>query len=92
MKKRFFEQDGNLVYHKQSDPTAVVESAKALNRSGATGFDDNWHLARVPMHLLEQWIKQSGIRFDDRQAIQDMLKKKLLDGDFKDLRVHEGTW
>lgn len=92
MKKRFFEQDGKLVYHKQSDPTAVVESAKARQRDGVLGFGENWHVGRIPFHLLEKWVKEAGLQLSDREAVRELLKRKLLDSDYKDLRVHEGTW
>lgn len=93
MKKEWFMQDGKLVYHKQSDPTPVLDFNASLRANDQTTFGhENWHVARIPAHLLEKWAKEAGLRFDDREAVRDLIKRKLLDGENAHLRVHEGTF
>lgn len=92
-KRKWFMQDGKLVYHKQSDPNPVLESTAALRSAGKTTMGkENWHVGCIPMHVLEKWIKEAGLRLDDREAVADLIRRKLLDGDNAFLRVHEGTW
>jgi hypothetical protein len=44
------------------------------------------------MIVLTQWMKEAGKRRDDTEAMQDVIRKKLLDGEFNKFRVHEGNF
>lgn len=91
--KKIFKDDGKLVIHKKTDPTAVIENVKALRQAEENkAFQNNWHLARIDKHVLEKWVKEAGLTFDDREAIRDLLKKKLLDSNNAAFRVREGTF
>jgi len=94
-KEKIFADDGKIIRQKTTDPTPVIESAKALrsnDKTTAFGGRDSWHVGRIDAHVLEMWVKEAGLRFDDREAVADLIKRKLLDGDNAAFRVHEGTW
>jgi hypothetical protein len=95
MKEKWFTDDGKVIRQKTTDPNPALDSAKALRSNDKTtmfGGKESWHVARVDAHVLEQWVKEAGLRFDDREAVRDLIKRKLLDGDNAAFRVHEGTW
>ena len=93
MNETYFEQDGKLIVKKTSDPTPVLDFNQRLRSDGKTTFGQhNWHVARIPAHVLEAWIKEAGLRLDDREAVRDLIQRKLLDGDNAYLRVHEGSF
>jgi hypothetical protein len=41
--------------------------------------------------LINEWLKEAGISWDD-PARADVVKRKMLSGDFDKLRVWEGTY
>ncbi len=44
------------------------------------------------MHILSQWLKEAGVDWSDRGAAQEVIKRKMLSGDFAKFRVWEGTY
>lgn len=91
-KETWFEQD-DFIFRKQSvDVTPVVESAKALKLAGHHGFSENKHIGRVPGEMLEAWLKEAGVKYTDKAAVQEVLRKKLMSNEFSGLRVWEGSY
>ncbi|MDD9727241.1 hypothetical protein PVV74_17410 [Roseovarius sp. SK2] len=74
------------------DPNPVLDSVAQMKSNGLTGNSDKRHVGRVPFFLLEMWINEAGVRFDDQDAVADVLHKKLLSGEFNALRPWEGTY
>lgn len=89
---RIFKQDGKLVYHKRTDPTPVLESVKALRDAPSAPLADSVHVARLDAHVVEMWVKEAGLRWDDREAVRDLIKRKLMDSDNAAFRVWQGTY
>lgn len=88
-----FETDGDkLVHVRQHDFTPVLNRAAMLRSEGHVGVSEHWHIGTVPMALVSQWLTEAGVSWDDHAARQEVIKRKLLDGEFAKLRVHEGTF
>lgn len=90
--ERYFEDNGKLVIVETHDPTETLEQVSALKSGGHVGFSENRHVGRVPFYLLEQWLDEAGVRFDDQSAVKEVLHKKLLSGDFDKLRPWTGSY
>lgn len=89
----FIDGEGDTFHVKRTfDVAPVMDSAAALRSAGKTELGESWHVGRVDARVLSMWIKEAGLEPSDTHAIEDMLKKKLLDGDFSKFRVHEGTF
>jgi hypothetical protein len=41
--------------------------------------------------LINEWLKEAGVAWDD-PAMDDIIKRKMLSGEFDKLRVWEGTY
>lgn len=93
-----FKQDDRLVIHKKTDPNpslAAARVARDMTSAGVGQFyapSDSWHVGRVDKHVLEAWLKEAGVRWDDRAAVAEVLKRKLLDADNQAFRVKDGTF
>ena len=89
-----FIADGDKIIHKRTfDPTAAIERVTQLKSHGITGMSkDNKLVGSIPMWLLNEWIKQAGLTWSDTHAVQDMMRKKLMSGEFNKLRAWEGTF
>jgi len=86
-------EDGTkIIVQETHDFSPVLKSAADLRSHGHTGFSENKHVARVPMALLAQWARDAGIRWDDKPAMQELLSRKLMSGEFSQFRVWEGKF
>lgn len=88
--------DGDKIIHKRTfDFTGAIERVTEIKSHGVIGMGngaDNKLVGSIPMWLLNEWIKEAGLTWDDNEAVQDMMRKKLLSGDFNKLRAWEGTF
>lgn len=90
--ERYFDDNGKLIVVETHDPTQTLDQVAAMKSAGHVGFSENRHVGRIPFFLLEQWVDEAGIRFDDQEAVRDLLTKKLLSGEFDKLRPWTGTF
>jgi hypothetical protein len=84
-----------LEVHRRFDSQPVIDSVKQLKEAGCdhlAGNPDMKLAGRVPMHIYSEWIKDAGLSWTDGPAIRDMLRTKLMSGEFDKLRVWEGSW
>ena len=87
-----FKDDGKLIVHKKTDPNLALEGVKRAREISTTPMSDSKHVARIDAHVLEKWVKEAGLRFDDREAVRDLIKRKLMDSDNADWRVWQRTY
>lgn len=87
-----FKQDGHLVIHKQEDVDPVLHAVRVARDAPGAPMSDSWHIATLPTVLIEKWLNEEGLQLSDREAVRDMIKRKLLSGEFNAFRVHEGTY
>ena len=78
--------------HKQYDNNVYLEQAKQIRDQGLGQTGESRLVGRIPMHLVAQWIKESGLEWTDKQATQDLIRKKMLSGDFDKFRIWKGTY
>jgi len=73
-----------------NDP--YIEDVKRLKDAGVGQTGESRMVGRIPMHVLSQWLKEAGVDWSDRGACQEVVKRKMLSGEFDKLRVWEGTY
>jgi len=91
--ERVHEEDGKLIIQKQftNDPyLRDAEIIRAKNEDGRHG--ENVHVGRFPMHLVAQWFREAGVKWDDHEACREVLRKKILSGEVDKLRQWKGTY
>jgi hypothetical protein len=87
------EDGGNtLVVEKIYDNEPYLDEVKAIKEAGLGQTGEKRLVGRIPLHILSQWIKEAGLRWDDHDAVREVIKRKMLSGDFDKLRVWEGTY
>lgn len=87
------EQDGDkLVIVGQHDFQAELDRVAELRSAQAFGMGDNRLVGSIPMELADMWLKEAGVAWHDKHAVNEVFRRKLLDGEFSKLRVHEGTF
>jgi hypothetical protein len=90
-KIHYDEGEQRIIVQSQYDNDPYLREAEALRAAGVGQKGDNKLVGRIPMHLLKQWFDEAGISWDD-PAASDVIKRKMLSGDFDKFRVWEGTY
>lgn len=90
-----------ILYDQTSDKLVVkkthlndpyIEKARQMREAGVGQTGEHRLAGIIPMHLLNEWFKEAGITWDDTQACQEVVKRKMLSGEFDKLRVWEGRY
>ena len=85
-------QDGDkLVHVKQHDWNPMLKQAEEMRQNGNARFGESVCVGVIDQALLGEWIKEAGITWDD-PAVDDIIKRKMLSGDFDKLRVWDGKY
>lgn len=86
----WFDDEGKLIRKVTFDAEPVIESVKARKSDGAPS--DKWHVGRIPVALMDQWRREAGLRPDQLDELREVVRKKLISGEFNKLRPHEGSY
>jgi hypothetical protein len=89
--ERFFEEDGKIIHKRTFDNQPALDDAAALRSAGLGQTGENRLVGRVPMNIVADWLKEAGVRMDD-PAAKDVIRRKMLSGDFDAFRVWQGTY
>ncbi len=74
------------------DTKPIIDDAKARQLEGVTGSSDMRHVARVPVVVLEEACKAAGVDAADREAVREIIFKKVSSGEWSKFQVHEGGY
>lgn len=90
--ERAFLDGSKLVIQETHDFSEALNKSAELRSSGAVAFGESKLVGNVPMALLAQWARDAGVKWSDREAMRELLKRKMLDGEFSKFRVWEGKY
>lgn len=82
--------DGSATFERVQDCTAIAEHTKALSREGIHGSSEMRHAASFPMVVVEKYINNTGITFQEFMGNPVHLKTMLSDPDLAAFRVWGG--
>lgn len=86
-------EDDKLIIKKTHDATAALKDAAHAREVTDNGFGSDYkHVGNVDMAMLGLWLKEAGVAWTDTQAVKDVIKRKLMSNEFRDLRVWEGNY
>ena len=83
--------DDKLIIHATHSAAPALEALRHIKDAGA-GLGDMRHVGRVPGAMVALWLKEAGVKWDDTHAANDVIKRKMLSGDFSAFRNWEGTY
>ena len=86
--------DGDQIIIKQThDATQMLKDAEYARQRTENSFASDYkHVGNVDMALVNVWLKEAGVSWKDTQAVKDVIKRKLMSNEFRDLRVWEGRY
>jgi hypothetical protein len=84
--------DKGIEIKKTFDNNVYIEQAKQIRDQGLGQTGESRLVGRIPMHLVSQWIKDAGLSWTDKAATQDLIRQKMLSGEFDAFRVWKGSY
>jgi hypothetical protein len=91
--KVHYDTDGrHFTVQRQYDTNPVLEQSKIIRDSGAGVTGENRLVGRIPMFMVTEWMKEAGVALDDTDARKEIIRKKMLSGEFDKFRVWKGTF
>lgn len=90
--EQFIDGEGDTFHVKKTydfDP-ALKHVRQARDRGHKLG--EMYHIGSVPKGLWEIWAKEAGVSPSDNAAMSEIVKRKLLSGEYSALRNYEGTY
>ena len=91
-KIKYDHNENKITINRTFDVAPVIEQNKLARDMGKENFGDSKFVGRVPMYLIEEWCKEAGLQPHDTDARKEVLRKKLLSGEFDKLRVWKGNY
>ena len=83
--------DGTFVVQRQFNNEPYLNRVKAIQELNGGIMGESRLAGEIPLHIVETWAKEAGIKWSD-PAMKDVIKRKLLSGDFDKFRVWKGTF
>ncbi len=84
--------DDSIIIHRKTDVTEDLKRTAALREAGIGIHGDKKFIGSIPTAMIDDWLKEAGVDHSDNEARQQVIKRKILSGDFDKLRVWKGTW
>lgn len=85
--------DGSkMTLERQHDVSDDLHRAEVLRKAQQGCQGESRLVGTIPMYLITEWMKEAGVDPSDNDARQEVMKRKILSGEFDKFRVWKGTW
>jgi len=85
--------DDKIIFKKTHDASQMLSDAQYAREVSPNSFGSDYKLVgHVDAALVSVWLKEAGVRWDDTQAVKDVIKRKMMSNEFSALRVWNGTY
>ena len=93
IKERSFLDGTSLITQTTWNPEPALKRARQV-RDGKPVWQvpEGQHIATVPRFLLERWMEEDGVKYDDHAALDEMLARRLNSSDYLHLRTGQGLY
>lgn len=80
-----------IIHQKTYDNSDTIARVDDIKRSEINKFGSDYKfVGSVPMNLLNDWIKEAGLTWEDTNEVNEVMKKKLMSGEFDKLMAWKG--
>ena len=90
---KYGQSSGKIIHAKTHDYNPELHYAKMMREAlGDQKGADKKLVGTIPLSLIGEWIKEAGIEWSDNSAVQEVVKRKILSGEFDQFRVWKGKY
>jgi predicted TIM-barrel enzyme len=86
-----FEHD-HMVIHQRHDVSQAMKDAQTAKAAGVGMDGENRLVGFLDGAVLATWLKEAGVSWSDTEAAKEVVKRKMMSGDFSKFRVWEGSY
>lgn len=91
--EQFIDGEGSKFIIKEThDFTPTLKAAEAIRQVSDGRVGESRHVGRIPGKLFYEWLKEAGVSPTDTGAAQEVLKRKMMSGEFSKFRIWEGSY
>jgi poly-D-alanine transfer protein DltD len=85
--KFLYDHSSDKIIHKKTyDNSDAIKRVHTLNTQEMNKVGSDYKfVGSIPLNILGEWIKEAGLSWDDNEEIQEIIKRKLMSGDFDKL-------
>lgn len=84
--------DEGILIERTQDVEPILDDVRERQSSGNVGSTEMRHVCRVPTVVLEAACNELGVDMSDRDAVREVIFKKVSSGDWAKFQVHEGGY
>jgi len=88
----FDHAENKVVLQKTHDVNPEMHQAKMFREAGVGQSGEHRLVGTIPLHMIAEWCKEAGVNWDDTQARSEVVKRKILSGEFDKFRVWKGRY
>ena len=88
----FDHSDNKVVVKKTHDINPEMHRAQMLRDAGCGQTGESRLVGSIPLNMIEEWCKEAGVKWSDTAARAEVVKRKILSGEFDKFRVWKGTY
>lgn len=86
-----FEHD-HMVIKQRHDVSQALKDARMARDAGIGMSGENKLVGLLDPAILGAWLKEAGVSWSDTEAAKEVVKRKMISGEFAKFRVWEGTY
>ena len=86
-----FEHD-NMVIKQRHDVSQALKDAQVARDAGVGMSGENRLAGFLDGAVLATWLKEAGVAWSDTEAAKEVVKRKMMSGEFAKFRVWEGSY
>ncbi len=86
-----FEHD-HMVIKKKHDVSQALTDVQKAKDAGIGMSGENRLVGFLDGAVLAQWLKEAGVSWSDTEAAKEVVKRKMMSGEFSKFRVWEGSY
>lgn len=86
-----FEHD-HMVIKKKHDVSQSLRDVQKAKDAGIGMSGENRLVGFLDGAVLAQWLKEAGVSWSDTEAAKEVVKRKMMSGEFSKFRVWEGSY
>ena len=86
-----FEHD-HMVIKKKHDVSQALNDVQKAKDAGIGMSGENRLVGFLDGAVLSAWLKEAGVSWSDTEAAKEVVKRKMMSGEFSKFRVWEGSY
>ena len=84
--------EDKVIIKKTHDMNPEMHRAQMLRDAGIGQKGEHRLVGSIPLNLIAQWCKEAGVSWDDVHGRQEVMRRKIMSGEFDKFRVWKGTF